>query len=190
MSMWLGISDMILSSSSSIRTYSYLVKKVVFPVDIIPVITIISSSFVTLFLLLISIIVCGLFGYFPNILMLIYMIICLFALVISITRITSALSTLVPDFNQLLNISMQLFMWFTPIVWNLNMLDNHVLLQKLFKCMPFTYLVSGFRKVFMNEEYVLNEWGYTLIFWVIVVVLFIWGNHVFKKGKKDFADVL
>ena len=40
MSMWMFISDAILMSSNSIRNYSYLVKKVVFPVDIIPVISI------------------------------------------------------------------------------------------------------------------------------------------------------
>ena len=41
MAMWQALNDGILSASSSIRTYSYLVKKVVFPVDVIPIISII-----------------------------------------------------------------------------------------------------------------------------------------------------
>ena len=36
MSMWMTLNDMIISASNSIRAYSYLVKKVVFPVDVIP----------------------------------------------------------------------------------------------------------------------------------------------------------
>jgi len=190
--MWLSINDMILSSSNSIRSYSYLVKKVVFPVDIIPVISIISSSVIAIFLFIISIIVCSIFGFLPNILMLIYMFICLYALIFSITRITSALTTLVPDFGQLLNIFMQLFFWFTPIIWNLNMLDNHLLWQKIFKSMPFTYLVTGFRQAFTGEGCVITEYGekITFIFWAFTIIAFVWGNHVFKKGKKDFADVL
>lgn len=55
MSMWLTINDMIMSASNSIRNYSYLVKKVVFPVDIIPIISIIASSFISMFLFAISI---------------------------------------------------------------------------------------------------------------------------------------
>ena len=50
MTMWQWINDTIMSASNSIRTYSYLVKKVVFPVNIIPVISIVASSFVGLFL--------------------------------------------------------------------------------------------------------------------------------------------
>ena len=31
---------------------------------------------------------------------------------------------------------------------------------------------------------------YTIIFWAITILAFIWGNVIFKKSKKDFADVL
>ena len=50
MAMWQSLNDGIISASGSIRAYSYLVKKVVFPIDIIPIISIIASSFVALFL--------------------------------------------------------------------------------------------------------------------------------------------
>ena len=39
MSMWMTVNDTIINASNSIRCYSYLVKKVVFPVDIIPIIS-------------------------------------------------------------------------------------------------------------------------------------------------------
>ena len=81
-------------------------------------------------------------------------------------------------------------MWFTPIVWNLSMLDDKFV--KIFKAFPFTYLVEGFRQAFMEASTVITESRgmYTIIFWVITLVLFMWGNSVFKKNKKDFADVL
>ena len=71
MAMWMFINDSIISGSSSIRNYSYLVKKVVFPLDIIPIISIISCSIIGLFLIIISVIVCSIFGYIPNLLFLI-----------------------------------------------------------------------------------------------------------------------
>ena len=49
MAMWMCINDGIMGASSSIRAYSYLVKKVVFPVDIIPIISLFANSFVAMF---------------------------------------------------------------------------------------------------------------------------------------------
>ena len=54
MAMWMTINDGIMGASNSIRGYSYLVKKVVFPVDIIPIISLFSNAFVALFLMAIA----------------------------------------------------------------------------------------------------------------------------------------
>ena len=57
--------------------------------------------------------------------------------------------------------------------------------------MPFTYLVTAFRQAFMGGNIItVNHGIYTIIFWAITILMFAWGNHVFKKNKKDFADVL
>lgn len=189
MGMWMFCSDSIMNASNSIRSYSYLVKKVVFPVDVIPIITLVSSSFIGLFLFFIATVVAIAFGYMPNVLLLLYMIFSAYCFIIAFTRFTSALATLVPDFGQLLSIMMQLFMWFSPVVWNLNMIQGKLCI--IFKAFPFTYLVEGFRQVFINSTIVTEHFGlYTGVFWVITIILFIWGNSVFKKSKKDFADIL
>ena len=190
MSIWMFCNDSINLASNSIRNYSYLVKKVVFPVDIIPVISLTSSSFIGIFLMVISVIVASLFGYFPNVLNVIYILFCALCFIIALTRFTSALTTVVPDFSQLLTILMQLFMWFTPIIWNLDMLSDKF--KVFFKAFPFTYLVEGFRQAFMDNSTIITEsnFKYTFIFWIITILIFLWGNAVFKKTKKDFADVL
>ena len=57
--------------------------------------------------------------------------------------------------------------------------------------MPFTYLVSGFREVFIPGNMLTESYGiYAIAFWAITIILYIWGNYVFNKSKKDFADVL
>ncbi len=192
MAMWQTLNDMIISASGSIRQYSYLVKKVVFPVDVIPNISIVASSFVGIFLFLVSVGVCIFFDCSPNILILIYIIFAMYCFVIAFTRFTSAITTIIPDFANLLTIAMQLFFWFTPIIWNLSMLSEHHTILKLIQCMPFTYLVTGMRQVFINETNIItgNNGIYTIIFWTITIILFIWGNSIFKRNKKDFADVL
>ena len=188
MSMWMFCSDAILTASNSIRNYSYLVKKVVFPVDIIPVISLTSASFIGIFL---AVVVSSIFGYVPNFLNVIYILFCAICFIIALTRFTSALTTVVPDFAQLLTIVIQLCMWFTPIIWNLEFIAGSKIVY-LFKCMPFTYLVEGFRQAFMENSTIITESNcvFTLVFWIITAIVFMWGNRVFKKTKKDFADVL
>ena len=171
MAMWMCLNDGIIGASNSIRGYSYLVKKVVFPVDVIPVISIIANGFVALFLFLIATITC-----------------------IAFTRFTSAVSTLVPDFSNLLGIIMQLFFWFTPVVWNLSQIAGHQTITRIVKCTPFTYLVTGLRDAFMQSDMgnivTQSNFIYTIIFWVVTILVYLWGNYIFKKSKKDFADVL
>ena len=192
MAMWMTINDGIIGASNSIRGYSYLVKKVVFPVDIIPIISLIANAFVALFLFAIATTVCVIFKFTPNILQLIYMISAVYMFLMAITRFTSAVATLVPDFSNLLGIIMQIGMWLTPVVWDLSMIAEHQIISKVMKCLPFTYLVTGFRDCFMGTNNIVTSgYGiYTLIFWVITIIIFIWGNYIFKKSKKDFADVL
>lgn len=191
MAMWMCINDGIMGASGSIRGYSYLVKKVVFPIDIIPIISLLANAFVAMFLFAIATIVCVIFGFMPNILLILYIIFSAYCFLVAITRFTSAISTLVPDFSNLLGIIMQLFFWFTPIVWDLTMVAEHHTISRLLQCMPFTYLVTGFRNAFMGGNIVTQGHGiYTLIFWAITIVMFVWGNYIFKKSKKDFADVL
>lgn len=191
MAIWQWLNDSIMSASMSIRNYSYLVKKVVFPVDTIPMISIVASSFVGLFLVLVATIVCIVFGYVPNILKLVYVIFATYAFIIAFTRFTSAVTTVVPDFSNLLGIAMQLFFWFTPIIWNLSMLSSHQTVLTLIKCTPFTYLVTAFREAFIQGNIISeNNYIFTIVFWIITVVMFLWGNSVFKRNRKDFADVL
>ena len=191
MAMWQWMNDSILTASNSIRTYSYLVKKVVFPVDIIPTISIVASSFVGLFLIVLAVVICLIYGYLPNVLTLIYVIIAAYCFIIAFTRFTSAVTTVVPDFGNLLGIVMQLFFWFTPVICNLDMLSEHETILTIMKCTPFTYLVTTFRQVFMSEDIIFaNNGMFTIAFWVITILMFIWGNSVFKRTKKDFADVL
>ena len=191
MALWQWINDSVMSASNSIRTYSYLVKKVVFPVDIIPTISIVASSFVGLFLIVIAVVLCLVYRFIPNILLLIYVIFATYCFILALTRLTSAITTVVPDFSNLLGILMQLFFWFTPVIWDLSMLAKHPVILKIMQCTPFTYLVTAFREVFIDKSIVFADNGlYTIAFWAITIILFIWGNSVFKRTKKDFADVL
>ena len=89
MAIWMCINDGIIGASGSIRNYSYLVKKVVFPVDIIPLISLFANSFVAVFLFLVAAAVCLIVGFSCNILILIYSIFAAYCFLIAFTRFTA-----------------------------------------------------------------------------------------------------
>ena len=71
------------------------------------------------------------------------------------------------------------------------MVAGHPTIARILQCIPFTYLVGCARQAFIGENIITKGYGfYTAIFWIITIILYIWGNHIFKKTKKDFADVL
>ena len=63
---WLFFSEAFSSASNSFIEYSYIIKKVVFNINILPLVKIISCMVVHLFFVLLVAIVCCVFGYYPN----------------------------------------------------------------------------------------------------------------------------
>lgn len=199
-SMWLFISDSLTNATNSIRTYSYLVKKTVFNVDIIPVFSLISTGIVSLVVFAIAAAVCivlmliNSIPLFPNLLIMLYIIPAAFIFLAAITRFTSALATKVPDIMAVINIFIQIIFWFSAILWDMKILDRmSYTLGQILRYLPFTYLVYGFRQAFTGDymNIITGNYGlYTFAFWAVTVLIFIYGDYVFNKNKKDFADML
>ena len=64
---WFFVSDAISSSSSCLVEYSYLVKKVVFNINILPLTRIVAVLFIQIFLLLFTVIFFMAYGFMPSI---------------------------------------------------------------------------------------------------------------------------
>ncbi|MBR3163408.1 MAG: ABC transporter permease [Clostridia bacterium] len=194
MAIWQFINDSVSNVTNSIRDYSYLVKKVLFPVDVIPAIALISSSIVSIFVIFVATAISLIYGFIPNFLLMGYYVFAAFCFILGFTRLTSAITALVPDFGQLLTIVMQILFWFSPIIWDLSFIEGMAggAVLKLAKCMPFSYIIVGFRQAFVGGGSILTDTNgiYSVIFWILTILMFIWSNHIFKKCKKDFADVL
>lgn len=191
--MWLFISDSLASVSQSVRGYSYLVKKTVFNIDIIPVFSLVSNGIVAVFVFSLSMLIC-LFYTIPNFLIILYMVFCAFVFMMSLTRLTAALTTLIPDMTSIISIFTQMIFWFTAILWDIKIIDAKVeILGKILRCSPFTYLVYGYRQAFTEDLTPIiteNHGLYTIVFWSVTILIFLYGNYVFNKHKSDFADIL
>lgn len=188
---WFFFSEALNNATNAMLEYSYLVKKVVFKISILPIIKIISALFVHVFFVVFLLIICACYGYYPDLytLQVVYYSFCMFILVLALSYATSAIVIFFRDLSQIINILLQIGMWATPIMWQISIIESPVLVQ-IFKLNPMYYVVDGYRQALFYKECFWQEPGMTLYFWGLTAVLFLFGTVVFKRLKPHFADVL
>ncbi|NCB92990.1 MAG: ABC transporter permease [Clostridia bacterium] len=189
---WFFFQDALNGGTNALLEYNYLVKKVVFKISILPIVKIISALFVHAFFVGFALILCALYGYLPGFatLQIFYYSMCTFMFALGLVYATSAIVIFFRDLTQIISIVLQVGVWLTPIMWDLNMLKDYPWAIKLFKLNPMYYIVSGYRDSMLGHIWFWDHWGWTLYFWVVTVLLFAVGSIVFKRLKPHFADVL
>lgn len=189
---WFFFNDALSGGTRALLDYSYLVKKVVFKIDILPIVKVISAMFVHLFFLVFIVLLYALYGYYPDLYMLqmVYYSFCLLILVLGLSYLTSAVVVFFRDLNQIIGIVLQVGVWVTPIMWNMDTMDISPVLKNILKLNPLYYIVLGYRDALINKVAFWERPGLTVYFWVFTIVFLLLGTHVFKKLRMHFADVL
>ncbi|MBQ4122792.1 ABC transporter permease, partial [bacterium] len=187
---WLFISEAFSSASNSFLDYSYLIKKVKFNINILPMVKILSAFFVHAFFLGIIIIVCMVGGYFPTlyIIQILYFMACSIVLLFSMSLITSSIMVFFRDLNQLISIILLIGMWGTPIAWNLEVFSPKA--QMILKFNPFYYLVEGYRDAILGRKWFWERPMLTIYFWTIIMLFLFVGVTVYVRMKPHFADTV
>ena len=190
---WFFFADALNGGTGAMTEYSYLVKKVVFNINILPFVKVVSALFVHLFFIAFSIVLLACYGFLPDLydLQIIYYVLCTFVFVLGLTYFTSAITVFFRDMAQIINIVvLQVGIWLTPIMWDAeNTLSPKLLL--LFKLNPMFYIVDGFRDALLYKSWVWEGKGlWTLYFWTVTLLAFSVGVIVFRKLKIHFADIL
>ena len=109
-------------------------------------------------------------------------------LVLAMSYCTCAIVVFFRDLSQIINIALQIGMWATPILWDINGLDAEWVF--ILKLNPLVYIVNGYRSAVCEREWFFQDFFSTMYFWIVTVVLFGIGAAVFKRLKVHFADVL
>ena len=189
---WFYFSEGITNGTNALLEYSYLVKKVVFKISILPIIKLVAATFIHAFFVGVLLIIAMMYGYMPNLytLQIFYYSFCLFVLMLAMSYCTCAIVVFFRDLAQIINIGLQVGMWATPILWNIGMLENYPKLRVLFKLNPLTYIVNGYRSAIYEESWFFEHFYSSTYFWIFTVTLFCVGSLIFKRLKVHFADVL
>ena len=190
---WFFFSEFLNSGTNCLQEYNYLVKKVVFRVEILPVIKMISCFMVHGIFMIIMIVVFLCYGYFPRVnwIQMIYYSFAASMLSLAIVYFTSAINVFFKDMAQIVGICLQFGMWMVPIMWDPGMFDFvPAWLPALLKVNPFYYIVAGYRDSMLTNDWLVERPRLGLYFWAVTIVLMLIGLKVFKRLRPHFSDVL
>ena len=189
---WFFFSDAWNGGTGALIEYQYLVKKVVFQIDILPLVRVLSAMFVHAFFVTFTVILHACYGYTPDLytLQIFYYSFCVFVLVLGLSYITSAVVGFFKDLTQIINIILQVGVWMTPIMWNMDGMGLPGWLSAILKLNPMYYVVSGYRNALIHKVWFWENPSLTIYFWGVTLFILVVGALIFKKLKIHFADVL
>ena len=180
---WFFFSEALQLATNSLYEYSYLVKKVVFNISVLPVIKVVSALFIHLIFLLIMVLFYLIMGSFPTVywLQIPYYSLAMLALVLAVGYLCASIYVFFKDMAQIVAIILQFGIWVTPI-------GGTVL--ALLKLNPMFYIVQGYRDSLLDQVWFWQRPGETLYFWAFALLFLFAGVSVFQRLRPHFADVL
>ncbi|GBU10762.1 teichoic acid translocation permease protein TagG [Erysipelotrichaceae bacterium] len=192
---WFFISDAFVAGTFSIVGNKNLVTKLVFPVELLPVIEYVKEFYKFLILMVITTLILASYKIYPTIywIQLIYCILCSFFFIYGVTKFTSSLVVVFRDLGNFVNAIMQMLFWGSGVVWSINgdkISSASGLILLVLKTNPFFYLVQIFRDTFLSRKWFWESPRDALVFWAITGAFILLGNYVFKKTRDDFADFI
>ncbi len=188
---WFFISQVITQGSKSIYSRLNVVSKMNFPMSVIPTYVIASKFYSHAILVGLVMIVLAVYGYYPSLYLLQfpYFIIANLLLMSSISLVTSTLSTIIRDIQNIVQSVVRGLMFITPILWSTEKLPTSVVY--ILKLNPIYYIVEGYRSSLLGKDwYFAVHHNYTLYFWCLVLGLLLAGSSLHVKFRKRFVDYI
>ena len=187
---WMYFNDGLMGMAGAVLDYQYLVKKICFPVSLLPGIRLLSAAAVHLFFSAVLFLALVLYGCRPELvwLQILYYSVALTVLLYALGLFFASLTVLLRDMLQVLAVALQILFWYTPIVWNEQDLQEGI--RWAFHINPLFYVVNGYRETFFSHMWVWEHPQQNVWFWSVTLLLLLAGESVFRRSRQHFADLL
>lgn len=185
---WLALNEAMSISAKDVVSKATFVKKIVFPVEILPVATVLTALFnmaIGLVMLLIGMVLFGTGLHWTD-LLIIPVFVPLFLFMSGLTLFISSLGVYFRDLGQLVGLLSMVWLYATPIMYTSDMIPKNF--QALFILNPLVDLVGYFRDALFWGRFP-NLW-FLLWFLLGSLAMYAIGHYTFKGTKRGFADVL
>lgn len=184
---WLYFQDTVLRCCNSVVENSNLIRKTLFPSEILPISMALSNTFTHLLgvaILLVVLLFAGLIAW-TTLFLPVYLFL-LVLLSLGLGWLCAALQVFLRDTLQVVSVVMVLWFWFTPIFYSLEMVPS--ILRPLILMNPLTYVVEGYRRSLLEGRW--PDLEHLLVLFLFSAIVFLLGGYVFRNTKREFVDVL
>jgi lipopolysaccharide transport system permease protein len=184
---WLYFQDTVLRSCTSVTDNGNLIKKTLFPSEILPI-TVLLSNLVTHLagfgILLAVLIYMGLLT--PVALAIPVIVLPLLVFSLGIGWLAAALQVFLRDTAQVLSVMLVFWFWFTPIFYEVERVPEPF--RSWIVLNPMTHVVEAYRGLLLENR--LPDAAPLLLLYAAAVAVFALGGLVFRNTKRQFVDVL
>ncbi len=180
--------ECITRAPSLVLAHASYVKKVVFPLDILPWVSLSAAlfhAFASLAVLFVFLVLFGP-GLSPSALLLPLVLLPLLPMILGLSWLLASIGVYLRDIGQVVNLSMTVLLFMSPVFYPASGLPPAV--RPWLFLNPLTLIIEETRKVLI--EGIPPDWG-SLLVYLAVALLVAQGGHLwFQKTRKGFADVL
>jgi len=185
---WTMFQDTLQRSSTTIIERANLVKRVVFPLEALPLAQTLSALgnqlFGTVALLFAIVIIQREFH--PTVLWLPVLLIPQLIATVGAAWLVASLGVFFRDLTQGITLILMAWMYLTPIIYPETIVPERY--RPFINANPFTALVRSYRQIFLEGK--APDWPSLAYFTVFALVLFVFGYWWFAKTRRNFADVI
>jgi lipopolysaccharide transport system permease protein len=185
---WSCFSESLSRSTTVILESPNLVKRVVFPVQILPLVLVISSlcsEMVAFSILFVAAVICQ-HTVHPTILFLPLILLSQVMLTAGLSWILASVGVFVRDFRHIMALALSAWMYTTPIVYPASSLPAN--LKFLLWANPMAGIVTDYRRILLEGK--APDWQNFLAYTAMAALAYMVGLTFFQRTKKTFADVI
>lgn len=185
---WIAFSEAVSHSTGVILENVNLVKKTVFPLEILPLATTLTGFVHSIFGLMI--LLAGIFlvehTLHPTLFLLPVVMSLQLIFTAGLCWFLASISVFIRDTNQIAGLGLTGWMYLTPILYPIEMIPDRF--RWIWAINPMYGIVEGYRNLLLYG--LLPEWKSLIFASLVAIVLFIFGYLWFIKTKKVFADII
>jgi len=186
---WIAFSSGLIQSASSVVSQTNLVKKVVFPLSLLPLVPILSTFIESALGLMVLIFLVAVTSHtlHPTLALLPLVWIPQLLLTAGLGYFAAGLTVFLRDIPQTMGVILSLWMYLTPIVYPASAIPKEWR-DWIFWLNPMTAIVEVYRDLVLEGQvHYWGEWGVAAL---IALIVFCCGFWCYKRLRPAFADVL
>jgi lipopolysaccharide transport system permease protein len=185
------VAECFMRAPSLMAQHVNLVKKVVFPLSVLPVSSVVSAAMHMIISVFIWIIFAALSGHIANGWMLLWiplLLMPLLFLMLGASWLLAAFAVYVRDIGQIMQISLTLLLFFSPVLYPSTQFPESYRMWLYLN--PLTYPVEALRFLVIHQDMSAWNWGVWAIYSVASLSVMWIGFITFSLLRRGFADVL